>query len=82
MLSVVGTVLKKDELHNNAELVVLDSFENTHAFQVRKNKVAKIAFADEGMRVQVFYKNEMSEKQYSKGCKRFNNLVLIDLKKV
>lgn len=80
MLSILGTVLKKEKKNKKAELVVQDDFGNDHAFQVRQNQLSKIAFATEGSKVQVFYKNEMAEKFYNKECKRFNNLILVDLK--
>lgn len=82
MLSIIGTVLKKEKKNKTAELVVQDDFGNDHAIQVRQGKLPKIVFATEGSRVQVFYKNEMAEKFYNKECKRFNNLILLDLKLV
>lgn len=83
MLSVIGTVLKKDKKNtsNNADLVVQDNDGNTFSFQVRGGKkILKIAFIQAGCNVEVMYKNDVSEKKYPNGLNRFNNLILIDLK--
>lgn len=64
MLSITGKVLKKERKtkNNNAEIVLMDDFQNPHSFQVRPNRIHKLIEIDTNNRVQVFYKTELAER--------------------
>jgi len=83
MLSIIGTVLKKEKKSNykKAELVVQDSFNNKHLIQVRRGNLDKIIEVDTGQRIKAFYRVDMSEKYNSERNEttRFSNNILIDI---
>ncbi|CAA0253847.1 hypothetical protein R8G64_03180 [Tenacibaculum maritimum] len=83
MLSVIGTVIKKERKYtkNKADLIVKDSFGNIHPFEVRKNELIKIIEVKEDDNVKVSYRIETSERLNKKTNEynRIPNEILMDL---
>lgn len=84
MLSLTGTILKKERKNktNNAELILMDDFNNTHAFQVRPKKIHKLVEIDTKNKVHIFYKTELSERvnNITGEINRVTYMILEDIK--